>query len=281
MKKKMTKKKRTRLIRAGIQAVCFLLAPAVFTTAFSGVKEILKQFSKGEPIALSAFVTGLLVICLYTMVFGRFFCGYGCAFGTLGDVVYALSSFLQKKIGKKIKRLPDTVIHRLQYIKYLVLLAVAAACVTGTYDKIMKGKNPWDVFSMLTAGRISMEGYEIGVGIFLAILVVMALGERFFCQFLCPMGAVFSLLPVFPAVLYRRDRENCINGCSACQRNCPVRMEIEGDSKKSGECIQCDQCSAICPRGNAARAGKKKKGMTELFLVVKAAVLIGLCWYFF
>ena len=280
-KKKITKKQRIRYIRAVIQVIFFILSPAVFTTAFSGVKEILKQFYNGEPIVLSAFVTALIVICLYTIVFGRFFCGYGCAFGTMGDAVYALSSFVQKKTKKKLPKLSDKVICRLQYVKYIVLLAVGAACVTGVYDNVMKGKNPWDVFSMLTAGHLNLKDYEIGAGILLAGLVVMAWGERFFCQFLCPMGAVFSLLPVLPAVLYRRDRENCIPTCSVCRRNCPVRMEIEGDSKKSGECFQCDGCAGICPKGNTRRAIRGIEGSESVFLLLKTILLVVICWYFF
>ncbi|RHR71942.1 4Fe-4S binding protein [Eubacterium sp. AF15-50] len=29
-----------------------------------------------------------MVLCLYTIVFGRFFCGFACTFGTLGDFVH-------------------------------------------------------------------------------------------------------------------------------------------------------------------------------------------------
>jgi formate hydrogenlyase subunit 6/NADH:ubiquinone oxidoreductase subunit I len=58
-------------------------------------------------------------------------------------------------------------------------------------------------------------------------------------------------------------------------------MEIEGDSKKSGECIQCDSCRGICPRKNVSRAGKQRKGKEEIFLAMKVVVLFLICWYFF
>ena len=59
--------------------------PSVYTTAFSGVKYIFTQMGNVQPLELTSFVTILIVLCLYTMVFGRFFCGFACAFGTLGD----------------------------------------------------------------------------------------------------------------------------------------------------------------------------------------------------
>ncbi|MDO4556558.1 MAG: 4Fe-4S binding protein, partial [Lachnospiraceae bacterium] len=126
-----------------------------------------------------------------------------------------------------------------------------------------------------------LKAYVVGVGILILILVLMAFGERFFCQFLCPMGAIFSLLPVLPLMQYRRDRKNCIPGCSACKKNCPVRMEIDGDSKKSGECIQCDTCVGICPKGNISRTVKGPKGADILFILIKTAILMAVCIYFF
>ncbi len=38
------------------------------------------------------------------------------------------------------------------------------------------------------------------------ILVGMALEERFFCKFFCPMGAIFSLMPVLTPFSLRRNR---------------------------------------------------------------------------
>lgn len=50
-----------------------------------------------EKVAMTSFVTVLVVICIYTILFGRFFCGFACAFGTLGDGVHALYVWICKK----------------------------------------------------------------------------------------------------------------------------------------------------------------------------------------
>ena len=83
-KKYFTPKKIHAYLRAAIQLVFFLFLPSAFTTAFSGIKSVLTQIGAGNPIAWSSFLTVLLALCAYTIVFGRFFCGYACAFGTLG-----------------------------------------------------------------------------------------------------------------------------------------------------------------------------------------------------
>ena len=61
---------------------CF--CPRHLLLHFSGIKSVLTQIGAGNPIAWSSFLTVLLALCAYTIVFGRFFCGYACAFGTAG-----------------------------------------------------------------------------------------------------------------------------------------------------------------------------------------------------
>ena len=87
-------------IRAIIQLLYFIFIPSVYTAAFAGVKYIFTQIGAGEKVALTSFVTVLIVVCVYTAVFGRFFCGFACAFGSLGDGVNALYRLICKKMKK-------------------------------------------------------------------------------------------------------------------------------------------------------------------------------------
>lgn len=78
-------------LRALIQVLYFLFIPSVYTAAFAGVKYIFTQIGAGEKVAMTSFVTVLVVICIYTILFGRFFCGIQLVrSGTLGDGVHAL-----------------------------------------------------------------------------------------------------------------------------------------------------------------------------------------------
>lgn len=275
----MDRKKRLKIqkgVRIAIQIVFLLLAPAVFTSAFAGVKYIFTQLASAQMLEWSAFLKALLGICLFTIIFGRFFCGYACAFGTLGDLLYMFSAFVQKKTKKKLPKIPEKAGSYFRKIKYLILAGVVVTCLLGVYDKF-RGSSPWDVFSRLTSLQLPGRAYLVGSIILLLIMVGMIWEERFFCKYLCPMGAVFSLLPILPVSLYRRDRESCINGCSACKRQCPVSLDIDGDTKDSGECIQCNQCLTACPKENI-HTGIKIKG-NEIWLIIgKAVVLLAICY---
>ena len=144
-------------IRAAIQLLYFLFIPSVYTAAFAGVKYIFTQIGAGERIELTSFVTVLIVICVYTILFGRFFCGFACAFGTLGDAVYALYKYICKKLKKKPLQISDEWEGWLDKLKYVVLTLIVLLCFAGVYGKA-KGTSPWDVFSMIRAGNFKLGG---------------------------------------------------------------------------------------------------------------------------
>lgn len=269
--KKRAGKQRTCL-RTGIQALFFLLAPSLFTSAFTGVKQLFTAVGAGAPLELSSFVCVLMALCVYTVLFGRFFCGYACAFGSLGDGVYFLSGKLQKKCKVKLPKLPEKLVQALSYLPFAVLAGIVVLCGLGVYSGL-SGWSPWEVFSMVTALNFRLERRILGIVLLVLILVGMAWESRFFCRFLCPMGAVFRLLPIMPWAGLRRDTSDCIKGCSACKKNCPVGMEL-GAGENAGDCIRCGKCVGICPKENIHSPVPKLKG-DELWLTgAKGAVLL-------
>ena len=165
-----------------------------------------------------------------------------------------------------------------QKVKYLVLAGIVVLCAAGVYGKL-SGTSPWEVFSRLTALRLPPEGFGVGILLFVLILIGMAVHPRFFCQFLCPMGAVFALLPVLPFAQLHRDGEQCIPGCNACANHCPVSLKLDEASLRSGECIGCEACVGICPRENISRWDIRRAGNTVLPVLAKAVLffLMGVC----
>ena len=148
------------------------------------------------------------------------------------------------------KALVNTLIYSIMYIPLNIVLAlILLSCLTGVYGKLT-GTSPWDVFSMLTAGRLPDSTYLVGIILLLLIMVGMCTQERFFCQFLCPMGAVFALTPILPGALFKRNREKCPPKCGLCKKRCPAHLDIDGDTAMSGECLCCHACAATCPRKN-------------------------------
>lgn len=185
MNKKLDRKKQKqvhRYVRAIIQLIFFLLVPSAFTAAFSGVKYLFTQIGKGDAIGMTSFVTALCVLCLYTILFGRFFCGFACAFGSFGDALHGIYLWICKKIRKKPYRISEKITKYLYLLKYIVLAMISLLCYAGVYAKT-KGTSPWEVFSMIRAGNFKLGGYAIGIVLLTILMIGMCVQERFFCRF--------------------------------------------------------------------------------------------------
>ena len=238
-----------KIFRVIVQIIFFILMPSLFSQAFAGVKEAVALIGKGENIILSDFAIKLLILCTATIVFGRIFCGFVCSFGAVGDWFYMLSEFIQKKTGRKLPVIPSKWQVYLQKLKYIVLICVIGFCFLGKGEYVTK-YSPWTVFSLITSRNFKLGAYITGVVLLLLIVVGMMLKERFFCQFLCPMGAIFAIMPILPGALFKRNRPKCAPKCTLCKKRCPAHLDIDGDTAHSGECICCHACTAVCPRKN-------------------------------
>lgn len=287
----MKRKEKNRIVRAAVQVIFFFSAPGLFSAAFSGARYIAGQMGAGELVELSVFVKLMLVLLAYTIVFGRFFCGYVCAFGSVGDALYEAVSFLRRTVKRKaasrdsgnsrgsgnafkLSESTKSIINKLSCIKFIFLAAILGMCFFGYYSRV-SAADPWELFAAFTAGSFSLKGAAWSVAILGGILIGMCCVPRFFCRFLCPMGAIFALMPVIPAFVPVKDKENCIKGCSLCQKNCPAALTLE---EGSGECFQCGACIDVCPKENVKIGLKKLRGTEIPVVLLKAVLLFAVCW---
>jgi len=273
----MRKKQTAHAIaRAAVQVVFFLFLPQLFSAAFGAIRSLADHIHGREVITWNPFLTLLCILLAFTILFGRFFCGYACAFGSLGDWLYAAATFLRKKAGRPPRKLPDRAIAGLLYVKHLVLFAIVVACLTGLYASAA-AMDPWSLFGALRAGQFSLAG-KTGAALFLALIfALMCLVERGFCMFLCPMGAAFELLPMLPLTVFGRKKEACLKGCSLCVKTCPASIALGEPHAKTGDCFQCGKCSVRCPKENIRPGLRALKGTELWWTAARAAALFALC----
>ena len=254
MKKKLFHKiTALTLTRRIIQVASLVLFPGLFIYTFAAIKSIYMALIGGTFRAsqFAGQITLVVSMLLITAIMGRFFCGFLCSFGTLGDFIWYLGGKLKirrPKIGTKFDR-------NLKKLKYVLLGGIVVLIWTLGISILEGTGNPWTVFGMLTkfSGWTELDTI-LSVG--MALLVLIVAGslyiERFFCRYLCPLGAVFAIVSKFRLFRIRKPRSKC-GSCRACTKRCTMGIPLYRTSVvKSAECIDCMSCVEICPRDNVS-----------------------------
>lgn len=84
-------------------------------------------------------------------------------------------------------------------------------------------------------------------GVFLGMILLNWVAPRFWCRYLCPLGALLGLLGKV-AMVRREVNAECAQ-CDACARICPTGtiQPERGYTSDPGECTMCLECLAACP----------------------------------
>ncbi|PJC71540.1 MAG: 4Fe-4S ferredoxin [Syntrophobacterales bacterium CG_4_8_14_3_um_filter_58_8] len=85
------------------------------------------------------------------------------------------------------------------------------------------------------------------LAIFGAVIALNRFAPRFWCRYLCPLGALLSLIS--PLGVFKRRVSGECNRCMVCRNGCPMGA-IGEDPFIAGaaDCIQCRECALICPQ---------------------------------
>lgn len=238
-----------QIVRAVIQLIAFLTVPALFITIFSSIGSMITSIIGGsfaitENVGSIILVVGILFL---TLVRGRFFCGFICSFGAMQDLLNAIGKLIPFKV-----RISEKADKWLKYLKYAVLAFVAV----GVWGFSVTGNtvwSPWTVFGIYSSlsGWSSLKYFLTLGGILLLLIIIGSLFiERFFCRYLCPLGALFSIVSRFRIYSINRKTDKCGN-CKLCTSQCSMGIPLyKYDEVCSGECINCMKCTSVCHNEN-------------------------------
>jgi uncharacterized protein with FMN-binding domain len=246
MKKKLSP---IQIVRAVIQLIAFVTVPALFITIFSSIGSIIMPIIGGS-FVLTEYLGSIILILgvfLVTIVWGRYFCGFICSFGAMQDLLNAVGKLIPFKV-----KIPEKADKYLKLLKYVVLAFVAIGVwgfsVTG--DVIW---SPWTVFGIYSSlsAWSSLEYFLTLGGAFLLLIIIGSLFiERFFCKYLCPLGALFALVSRTRLNPIKRRSEKC-GSCKLCTAKCSMSIPLyKYDEVSSGECINCLKCTEVCQNDN-------------------------------
>ena len=199
------------------------------------------------------------IIMLYGLLFGRWICGFLCPFGLIQELFHKIPTPKLKK---------NRVTRVLSFFKYVILvffvfivpLAYATRnfplpafckyiCPAGTLEGAMGLlSNSVNESYLRMLGPLFTWKFALMVSFLVASVFIF----RFFCRFLCPLGALYGLFNKISLVGVKVDKKSCTD-CGICVSKCKMDIHKVGDA----ECINCGECISACPTKAISWKGSK------------------------
>lgn len=224
---------------------CYSCPGAVASCPIGALQALLNRDGYHIPFGALGF------LFLFGSLLGRLVCGWLCPFGLVQDLLHKIPVF------RKRKRLPFH--HVLKYGKYVVLaglVCIGSLFLFGGFVKVpafckflCPSGTLFGALPLLTANE-SLRSQAGGlffwkIGILLFILILSVKVYRPFCQYLCPLGAIYGWFNRFSLVQIEWAGDRCVS-CKACEKACPVSLSVR-EISQSPECIRCGRCVQACP----------------------------------
>ncbi len=198
---------------------------------------------------------GFAVLAL-SLLLGRFFCGWICPLGTILQIVSWI--FRSRSIRERIERNEYVAAQSFKYALLVVLLACAAlgGMQAGLFDPMALLTRTSAVFlaPAASSGLDAVAGQPLTrvfptaplvVAIFALILLLNAYRPRFWCRYICPLGALLGVAAKFSFGAFVRDETKCTN-CGLCSRDCAGACNPHKETRAC-ECFVCWNCVNQCP----------------------------------
>ena len=289
-------------LRRTVQAAVLLLFFYLFLETADGPNgqpgRGVKLFFQLDPLialaswmASHAIAAGMLLsvaTLAVTLVFGRWFCGWICPFGTLHHF------FASLRRGRPQDRIETGGYTRWQKSKYYVLALFLGGALLGVnavgwldpfsffFRSLATSVDPainhaivrlftWLYRADPAAGPLRVTAVSEPVydflrhhflalhqpqyfenvllgGLFAAAVALNFFRARFWCRYVCPLGALLGVVGNRPVVRLRRNAEAC-NHCRLCQGECQGGASPEAGEWRPSECFYCFNCQSDCPSG--------------------------------
>ncbi|MEY2170661.1 MULTISPECIES: 4Fe-4S binding protein [unclassified Rhodanobacter] len=213
----------------------YSLAQLSVVNIFTFIHSVLNSFQ------WSTFLMDPLVFILWVFVaatlllLGRgVYCGWLCPFGALQVLV--------NKLARRFKvpqfEFPPYVHERLWAIKYIILLVLFGISL----QSVATAEHYAEVEPFKTAITLHFARSWGFVLYAVALVAVSAFNNKFYCRYVCPLGAGLAVSGRFHLFEWLRRRKECGRPCQICANECEVRAINQIGQINFNECHYCLDC---------------------------------------
>ena len=184
------------------------------------------------------------------------FCGWLCPFGALQELTNTVAKWL------KVPQItvPWGLHERLWPVKYVIFLGLFGLSLYS----VSLAEQFAEVEPFKTAIILKFARSWPFVLYAVALLVIGLFIERFFCRYLCPLGAALAIPGRIRTFEWLRRWKECGSPCQRCAKECPVQSIHPEGHINVNECIYCMHCQELyyddqrCPHMIQVRLKREK-----------------------
>ena len=194
-------------------------------------------------------------VALGLLFWGRgVFCGWLCPFGALQE----LTNQLAQKLGVRQIAVPPALHERLWIIKYTLFMAILALSFYSMKHALILA----EVEPFKTAISMRMMRAWPFVAFVLVLLAAGLFIERFYCRYLCPLGAALAIPAKLKIFDWLHRRPQCGRECRLCETKCTVGAIDPLGRINPNECVMCLRCQVIMYDPNTCPVLKRRARQT-------------------
>jgi NosR/NirI family transcriptional regulator, nitrous oxide reductase regulator len=174
-------------------------------------------------------------VAVTLLLWGRgVYCGWLCPFGALQELSFKLARLFKLPHFE----MPHVVHERLLALKYVIMLALFGISLQSMSQAIQFAEiEPFKTTVSLRFQR------ELPYVLFaLGILVFSTFNRKFYCKYLCPLGASLAIAGRFRIFDWLRRRKECGRPCQTCAAECEVQAIRPTGEINANECHYCLDC---------------------------------------
>ncbi|MFN2332200.1 MAG: transcriptional regulator NosR [Halomonas sp.] len=200
-------------------------------------------------------------VAVTLLLWGRgVYCGWLCPFGAMQELISAVA--IKLKVPQF--ELPFAVHERLWALKYIILLGLFALSLQSLGQaEIYAEVEPFKTAVLLKFQR------EWGFVLYaVVLLVISAFNHKFFCRYICPLGAGLAIPARIRLFDWLRRHKECGKPCQICANECHIQAIHPDGRINPNECHYCLDCQVTyyndkkCPPMVVQR--KKREKATRL-----------------
>lgn len=177
-------------------------------------------------------------VALGLLFWGRgVYCGWLCPFGALQELVNVLA----QRLGVRQIAVPQALHERLWVIKYTLFVGILGLSFYSMHDALVMAEvEPFKTAISLRMVRAWPFLTFVGVLLFGGLFI-----ERFFCRYLCPLGAGLAIPAKLKIFDWLKRRPQCGRECRLCETKCTVGAIDPLGRINANECVLCLRCQVI------------------------------------